>query len=360
MSNNLLRRRGHSLGTPPNIDKTLPNDETLASFKRRWAEGRPIKLHGYSSSELKEITPLISQSQKLYHAILDQQECNTILAHEPYASKLSMHFDALGSSYNEGDDQEIETVFFDAADRHQTICEDLWVKISWLSFYEQDKSLRFRFSFGVDFEEDVARDRIRQKWASQLAEDVFPESRIVTDYQALLELLRHLLDSDDIKFVERIVYFNAPEGGAYFHHDRERGHAGVVYAQITGRSFWLALPKVVLVAEIQMFVKECCAGTVEWPANISPAMRKSLAALVRSNQQLTKELDSLANSALIQLINETEEFVQRLTSGGHGLIIEPGDFLILPQQTDELCCWHSVFCHGAETGQALSFAVRGD
>ena len=51
---------------------------------------------------------------------------------------------------NEGDDQEIETVLFDALDNGEVVAEDLWAKVSWLSFFEEDSSLRVRFSFGMD------------------------------------------------------------------------------------------------------------------------------------------------------------------------------------------------------------------
>ena len=133
------------------------------------------------------------------------------------------------------------------------------MKASWLSFYEGDASLRFRFSFGVDFVEDVAADQNRQHYAALLTEAVSPESKIITDNQQLKHTLSQTLGSEEFRFVERIIYFNSASGGAYLHHDRERGHAGVVYAQLTGQTLWLALPQQALIDEINLFVKTCLA-----------------------------------------------------------------------------------------------------
>jgi len=81
--------------------------------------------------------------------------------------------------------------------------------------------------------------------------------------------------------------------------------------------------------------------------------------LANDTERLNAELDSFANDNLIQLINETKAFVQQLIAAGHGHLIETGDVLLLPQEDQNKCCWHSVFNLGEESGQALSFAVRG-
>jgi len=255
-------------------------------------------------------------------------------------------------------DQEIETVLFDVMENDELIAEDLWVKASWLSFYEEDASLRFRFSFGVDLHEDVAADVLRQSYSALLAEAVFPESSIITKNSELNKQLFAILACDEAKFVERIVYFNAPEGGAYLHHDRERGHAGVVYAQLSGRTFWLALPRVDLIKEIIDFVANC--KNEGWPASIDTTMQNELIALSNNPASLTDELESFSNTTLIHTMNETEAFVQQLIRNGHSRQLQAGDMLLLPQETADKCCWHSVFTIGEETGEALSFAIRGD
>ena len=165
-----------------------------------------------------------------------------------------------------------------------------------------------------------------------------------------------MLESDDIRFVERIIYFNSPQGGAYLHHDRERGHAGVVYAQLTGSTFWLALTRKCLVDEIIFFVRSCQESS--WPNHITLEMQVELSKLAQEPKQLPAELESFNNDTLIHLINETKPFIQQLISNGHSRTLQSGDILLLPQETDDFCCWHSVFTLGETSGEALSFAIR--
>ena len=349
-----LHRRGFDLGSI-SIDSTTPENDPLSN----WGEGKPVYLQGICREQLSSFTQDIKASEKLYSAVLDEQECDEIFTQSPYIDRLETNFESLGSSYNEGDEQEIETVIFDAIspeDPDTVLAEDLWVKASWLSFYEGDASLRFRFSFGVDFVEDVAADQNRQHYAALLTEAVFPESNIITANQKLKSTLSQTLGSEEFRFVERIIYFNSPNGGAYLHHDRERGHAGVVYAQLTGKTLWLALPQQALINEINLFVKTCQASN--WPANISTECKNEIINCAVSEQLLANELDSFANSALIHLINETPDFVQQLINNGHSRQLNAGDAMLLPQESALKCCWHSVFCLGEESGQALSFAIR--
>lgn len=342
-----LKRRGFSLGTA-NSNSVSENDSL-----EKWQSGYPVLLKQAVTNELEEHQASIQHTETLVKAILDKQECDSQLAKEPYLSRLEPKFESLGCAYNEGDQQEIEMVMFDATDGDDIIGEDLWLKVSWLSFHDEDPSLRFRFSFGIDLEEDVSADPQRQLLAAELSDAVFPESSIITNNQALNEKLKIVLDGKEASFVERIIYFNAPNGGAYLHHDLERGHSGVVFAQLSGSTFWLALPKHALVEEIIAFSK--CQP---WPESLTLEMRKEMSDLLLDRRYLSEQLNSFSNSCLIHLINETEEFIQFLISRGHSKHLNPGDVLLLPQTTADTCCWHSVFCSGEEMGQALSFAIR--
>ncbi len=352
MSTYKLQRRGYYLG-----EVTDQGVESTANPKSAWQSGKPIFLKSHCVHELETHARAIKQSQMLYQAILDEEECDQLLAETPYAERLAGQFESLGSSYNEGDDQEIETILFDAVENNEVIAEDLWLKVSWLSFYEEDASLRFRFSFGVDNLEDVADDPQRQHYASLLTDAVFPESQLITQNQSLNTLFCEILDCKAINFVERIIYFNSLDGGAYLHHDRERGHAGVVYAQVTGHTYWLALPKLELMSEISHFVNQC-QQQGRWPDSLLEAQQQELIELSANRDLLSSELETFSNDTLIQLINESKLFVQQLILRGHGIVVESGDILLLPQETDLECCWHSVFNLGEEAGEALSFAVR--
>ena len=349
-----LQRRGFALGKTPENITDYPNDPLS-----NWAEGKPVFLKGLCSSQLDSFTNEIESSDKLYEAILNGEECDQVFAESPYIDRIEPHFESLGCSVNEGDKQEIETIIFDAIDSNDTdniLAEDLWVKASWLSFYEDDASLRFRFSFGVDLVEDVAADTNRQHYAALLTDAIFPESSIIIDNKELGQQLKKILNGNDFKFVERIIYFNSPDGGAYLHHDRERGHAGVVYAQLSGKTFWLALPKSALVDDIIFFIERCQQNT--WPDSIDDELKADIINSSTSKEKLASELDSFSNSALIHLINETPDFIQQLIHHGHYRPLNPGDIILLPQDSELSCCWHSVFCLGEESGEALSFAIR--
>jgi hypothetical protein len=344
-----LARRGFLLGNTPSSDTEPLNRGNLD----RWNQGLPVFLAAQCRASLAKHRSNIEQTESLVTAIIDNNDCDSALAKAPYLNRLEPRFQSLGSTVNEGDQQEIEMVMFDAMDGDKIIAEDLWLKASWLSFHDDDPSLRFRFSFGIDFEEDVAADPYRQQLAAELTDAVFPESSIITENSELIDKLKTLLASDGVRFVERIIYFNGPNGGAYLHHDLERGHAGVVFAQLSGYTFWLALPKQTLVEEIIRFSK-----SHPWPNSLTLEMRKEMSNLVGDRCYLAEQLGSFSNTSLIHLINETEEFVQFLITRGFSTKLEPGDVLLLPQATEQTCCWHSVFTLGDEMGQALSFAIR--
>lgn len=354
---NTLTRRGFSLGKiATEAEKTPTASTDLTTASARWQQGKSVYLPSAVTSLLSAQEASIAQAAELYQALLNEQPCDEFLDQEPYASRWQAQFESLGSSVNEGDDQEIETVLFDVLENGDIIAEDLWAKVSWLSFYEQDASLRFRFSFGMDHVEDVAADKQRQHYAALLCDAVFPEACVITDNQNLHQSLNDIIGSQEFNFVERIVYFNAPQGGAYLHHDLERGHAGVVYAQLSGSTYWLALPKYQLVDELIYFIEQCAQS--EWPVSLTKEMRSELVELAESKPTLDKELETFANSALIHCMNETQEFVQQLISNGYSQRLNAGDVILLPQADLDHCCWHSVFCLSEQAGQALSFAIR--
>jgi len=347
-----LQRRGFDLG--PTSSKLRSSTDNPAE---RWAQGLPITLEGQLTTRLSKSDQIENrtQTEHLVISLLESKECATLLSQPPYADRLAQGFDCLGSAYNQGDEQEIDMLMFDAHDNGCAVAEDLWMKISWLSFYPEDASLRFRFSFGVDHAEDVAADKKRQHYAGLLADAIFPESALITENNHLQALITDLLNSPTIAFVERIVYFNGPDGGAYLHHDLERGHAGVVFAQLSGTTYWLALPKYELLEAIRQFV-----NIGNWPDSITLDMQRELQTLTRSDNELISALDSFTNDTLIHLINETQSFVQFLIQRGHGYTLHAGDVILLPQTNQKNCCWHSVFCLGDEMGQGLSFAIRSD
>lgn len=333
-----LRRRGFDLGE---ITIEQKQNDPLEN----WSKGLAIQLSGFCNAQVAAQQQQIQDTEQLVHGVWEEQSIEKLLSTSPYQERLDKQFSILGSGISERDQQEIETVFFDGLVNQKVSAQDLWMKTSWLSFHDEDASLRFRFSFGVDLEEDVAADPHRQKFAARLCDQVFPESAVINKHKELEALLSKLIDREQIHYVERIIYFNAPGGGAYLHHDLERGHAGVAYAQLSGQTFWLALPLEQLVQSI-----------IDYAAKHK--VSDNINALCTDADKLVVELNSFANDDLISLINETPEFVLFLHRAGYSRLMQAGDILLLPQTTAEQCCWHSVFCVGDEVGQALSFAIR--
>ena len=130
----------------------------------------------------------------------------------------------------------------------------------------------------------------------------------------------------------------------------------MVFAQLSGATYWLALPRYELVDEVVSFAKQCHQS--EWPESFNKEMRSELIALCQDKEALANELETFANTSLIHCMNETPAFVQQLVHRGHGQFLNRGDVILLPQAELTNCCWHTVFCVGNETGQALSFAIR--
>jgi len=270
---------------------------------------------------------------------------------------LAGRFELLGTSHNQGDQQEIVKLEFDAIEGGAAV-EDLWVKLSWLSYEEDDASLRFRFSFGMDHYEDVAADPVRQRYAAALTEALFPESALISANARLNGFLREILGGRDFVYVERIVYFNASEGGAQFHHDVERGHLGVVFAQLDGRTAWLALSTEQLLDEVQGFLNRPDADALLRAGIRQGKARAGLIKVAGDRAALEELLNRPDSGPAEQLLNRTPAFSQQLVEGGHAFILRPGDVILLPQHDAVHCAWHAVYCLDECPGEALSFAIR--
>jgi len=351
----LISRRGIELGWIAQAAEmtTLEFD----SMEKRWKAAEPVVLAGFLSSDLHRIQGDIEQTETLVQKILDGEELGELVTQDPCQNRLSGSFELVASLYNESDDQEIEKLEFAAVMNRRTLADDLWVKVAWLSFFDEDPSLRFRFSFGVENYEDVAADLRRERLAAGLCDAIFPESSVLTENRRLRLELAEIIGISDLEYVERIVYFNGPQGGAQFHHDVERGHLGVIFAQLTGQTAWLALSTDALLAEVRLFL-ESADGEQAIAACPALATAQSLRRYRNDPELLGSELHDPNNDALEILLNQVPQFFAQLVRHGHGYMLAPGDVLLLPQQSPDHCAWHSVFCVGDEMGEGLSFAIR--
>lgn len=341
----LLCRRGIEYGWVR--ESARPAMPDASAVESAWERHEAVLLPGLLADVLERYAPHIAQAHRLYQQTLDGETVADLLEAEPYAGRLQPEFDLSGSSFEDNDDQGIEKVYFDAWQDDDIVADDLWCKASWLSFDDEDGSLRFRFSFGMEGYEDVAADPERQAWAARLTDAVFPESAAITEHPGLRTVLERTLGSRAICFMERIVYFNAPNGGAQMHHDVERGHDGVVFAQLSGSTFWFALGKPVLMDEIDAYLAQAPAD--QW---------RELRALCSDRAGLSRYLDEQDHELAEALIDRHPDFFRHLVERGYAYILQPGDVLLMRQNDLETCVWHSVICLGEEAGEGLSFALK--
>ena len=337
-----LTRRGFDLGEIPE-QTTTPTMPSVKTIQTAWENNQAIDLPALIKPQLTDYQAHIAKAHQYMVNILQGDAWEALLEKHTH-SRLAPEFSCVAASIEEHDEQGIEKVYFDVEKDDAILAEDLWCKASWLSFHDEDASLRFRFSFGMEGYEDVAADPERQYWAGELCERIFPESSIITQNNTILDILSHILGKKP-DFVERIVYFNAPNGGAQFHHDVERGHAGVVFAQLSGATFWLALDKQTLMDEIILF------------AHSNPVSH-ALQSLIQHRQALSDAMEEPDHEAVENLIDQNRHFIQYLIQKGYSHRLEAGDVLLLPQRDLDSCVWHSVFTLGDMPGEALSFAVR--
>jgi len=350
-----LLRRGFAFGFVNEAGRpAMPSTDEIVSA---WKQDRATMLPGLI--DVAAFADDIAQAHKLMEQTLNGAEVAGLLEAAPYAARLEGRFPIISSLIEEHDEQGIEKLFFDAEQNGEIIGEDLWCKASWLSFHDEDASLRFRFSFGMEGYEDVAADTKRQLQAAELTDAMFPESAAITRHDGLNRLMAKCLDSDAVAYTERIVYFNAPNGGAQMHHDVERGHAGVVFAQMSGSTFWLALAKPTLIDEIIRFLARNDAETLLSEVLPDAADREDLRGLAADRNALAAYMDQFDHELVEAVMDRIPAFIGQLVERGYAYILRPGDALLLPQRDLDTCVWHTVFCLGDTPGEALSFAVRG-
>ncbi len=354
----LLRRRGTTLGW---IAVTPPSDvaDHFGVVSDRWSNARPYVLPGYCCAAIPDYQNQIEQSNALMLGIAAGSSPADLLEQSCYSERLHPRFEMLAACSDEGDPQEIETIEFDVMDGDEVIAENLWCKCSWLSYENDDASLRFRFSFGMVGYEDVAADVERQLYAGELTEALFPESAIISNDTKLEQQLCTVFGVNKLAYVERIIYFNAPNGGAHFHQDVERGHLGVIFAQLYGRTCWAACSKNDLMDEVEKFVRNRENHVALQALLMDEAAFKTMVCIAEDRSQLSEVLDENDNNLFDLLLNRCPQFYQQLSDNGHVYILTPGDVMLLPQKNSDECCWHTVCCLDDFAGQALSFAMRG-
>jgi hypothetical protein len=336
----MLRRRGVLHGRFLPAGRAPLAEEELA---RRWASDRPVflpgVLRGTLAAHARAMRSTLALFERLRRGASFEREVRRRLGGR-------REFWPSGSVVDVADAREIEKVYVDGMRGRRFAARALYAKLSWIAHDERDRSLRIRFSFGSESLLDWRKETRRAPWAARYAEALFPECAVLTGSRALSTVLRTVLRPQlgrAPRFLERIVYSNAPGGGALFHHDCEPRQRGVVFGQLAGETAWLALPK----RELALRMAEHAASAR------SPVLRR----LAGTPRAALRALEREEPAPLRRLLDATPSFTRRLA--GHGALfhLRAGDALLLPNHGWDDTCWHSVFALGRRASLAHSYGI---
>ena len=347
-----LRRRGVDHGSwvtlPPELEPAarLPRPSHL---RKRWREARPFVLRGAVADEL----PL--RRNELHAGLRRAERVSTASGLEGELRRAlggrGARFE-VGSVASELYDAERDLARVTARDT-QAGFDDLWVKTGRLSTHPDDASLRLRFAFGAEREDDASDDEGRHRATAALGRAVIPELDLVGPRSPLIARACEAAD-ESLLATGAIAYWNAPEGGALFHHDAfsdddSQGQRGVLFVQLAGRTAWLALSSTDLARRLAEFLFD-----EEDPDLVA------LAELATDPIAARAELALPGCGRFGAVVDGWPAFTAFLADSGHAAVLEPGDAIMLPNQGLGSTALHSVFCASPRTTYGLSVALRRD
>ncbi|MBL8727813.1 MAG: hypothetical protein JNM25_05245 [Planctomycetes bacterium] len=322
-----LRRRGAELGFAVAVDRTPPDERQALA---RWQQSEPVFLPGMLGDGPRRHAAAIRASLRMFERLRRGAR---------FADELERRLAAdddlryVGSTADRRDARELERVILDAAPGGTVVAEDLWAKLAWIADTDSDRSLRIRFSAGPEqLDAWLQATDLTAGWVDQFAARAFPESAAILACLPLRRLLQRLLRRPH-RLSERIVYNNAPDGGAVFHHDAEPGQLGVVFSQLEGHTAWLALSKRRLAARVVH-------------AGHARDVRVAMDALDRGEDR-----------RLWRRLNRDAAFTADLAAHGALFVLRAGDTIVLPSQGFDDVAWHSVIALGRRPSLAHSYGL---
>jgi hypothetical protein len=343
-----LRRRGVDSGEWVELDvdegRALPRASHL---RRRWREARPWVWRDALTDELRLDRNAVHAGLRLFEALWEPDALERLL--RARLGGRGARFEVLGP-HGELADPERDLARVDLADRSGG-ARDLWAKVGRLSTHPDDRSLRLRFSFGAERDDDASDDESRQRAVSALTAAVLPEARLADARGALLAQVSEWHGAP-LYATQGIAYWNAPGGGARFHHDafdatdgdRQRG---VLYLQLAGSTAWLASG-----------VADLARRVAEFAADLDPDDPARPPAELATPADLARELVLPGCGRLGPLVDLDPRFTAFLTDCGHATLLGPGDAIVLPNLGRAATAMHSVWCASPGPTYALSFALR--
>jgi hypothetical protein len=344
------------------------------ALAQRWHATRPIVLPGIALPLLESAADEIDAAADLRERVSAEGGLRRFL--DEQRALLDPDFRVLGRRAALADkERDIEKVMLEsfAPNGRGRPIEDLWLKSGWLSTHDDDASLRLRVSYGAERDDDAARDILRHRLVAELASRLVPGAAAIAD-DPLIGPLIDRLAGESVLFTQAIAYWNAPQGGALFHHDSfaeddlDNGawrQLGVCYVQLSGATAWLALSTEDLASRIAEFVEALDEGALPWVRaqlfdTKDPASWARVRALAEDRARMAAELALPGQGTLGPLVNRGPEFTSFLADAGHGYVLEAGDAILLPNRNLRATCLHSVFCASDEIGYSVSLALRPD
>ena len=337
-----------------------------AIYAQRWHTARPIlRRAAFDPGEVKDE---LAARSRLFDELKEPGALRTFLRSEDEALRPNFLVHPQHEKLQDPD-RDIEQVrivwSLDPDDRNAHRIKDLWARSAWLSNFDGEDSLRLRLSFGKDVVDDASRDLHRHRRITELAEILLPECSLIHDDPQLMGLVETLC-GDEVFLTQHIAYWNSPGGGALFHHDAFEeanlgGQRGVLFAQFSGETAWLALSIEDLTRRVIEFGEYLAEGELPWvKAQVfgRPGQFERFQKKCKRFKVLMRELAKPGCGFLGRLVNRGPEFTSFLADCGHAWILGPGDVLLLPNHGLDRTCAHSVFCAGESTGYGLSMAIR--
>lgn len=382
-----LERRGRDHGDWAELDpnrtpvrRTFPRRGTRAFqtlCAQRWQAARPIVLRGIAGEWLDAFADEIEAAAGTHERLTEPGGLADWF--DELSERWSPDFELRSDRARLVDpERDIERVALRALPPagSTAAARKLWCKSAWLSTHDEDRSLRLRFGHGKEGADDGDRDLLDHRLVAELAARMLPETAIATANPALMQLVEKLAGTP-VLFTQTLAYWNAPGGGALFHHDAFAEDAadmgafrqlGVCYVQLSGATAWLALSNTDLANRIVEFADALEDGELPWvraqifesPGAPFSGGWKRFRALLADEDALRRELSYPGCGALGPLVDRGPEFTAFLADAGHGAMLRAGDAILLPNFGLEKTCMHSVFCAGDDVAYSISLAMRPD
>jgi len=359
-----LERRGHWHGRWVELDDELDPRARLprpSVRRRRFVEGRPLVLRGAVAPALPQWRNELFAAERARERIADaagfEAWLRTRLGRAGRASLTSVESGGADA------ERDLSTARF----RANGDAPAAWAKVGRLSTHPEDTSLRLRFGFGVEPDDDASADPRGHRAALSAARALLPEFAALEQDTALFATIDEASPTEDaLGPACPIAYWNRPGGGALMHHDAfaavedDARQFGVLFVQLAGATAWLALSTAQLAKRVQQFAALLDEGALPWVVEeLGPTgALEALDELAGDPFALADELGRPGQGRLGPLVNRGPEFTALLADLGHAAVLRAGDAILLPNNGWRSTALHSVFCASDGANYALSIGLR--